>query len=193
VKRGEVAATIARGIGPEPVVVCSLGSTSRAWRDVGAPNPTYYASDPMGLAGSLALGLALAVRPRRVLHLAGDGDLMLNLGVLVAIAGAPPCSLAVVVFANRRYETGGGQPLAGGPHTSLAAIAAGAGLRVLPSPSNPLDLLASAGALWDGAGTNFCMVPVEPEPSPYGGPGEWSGVEERVRFLQQLGRTSGKA
>ena len=192
-KRAEVADTIARGIGPEPVVVCSLGSTSRAWRDVGAPNPTYYASDPMGLAGSLALGLALALRPRRVLHLAGDGDLMLNLGVLVAIAGAPPCSLAVVVFANHRYETGGGQPLAGGPHTSLAAMAAGAGLRVLPSPSNPLDLLASTGALWEGAGTGFCVVPVEPEPSPYGGPGEWSGVEERVRFLQQLGRTSGKA
>ncbi len=187
-KRGDVAQAIAAAIGPEPIVVCSLGSTSRAWRELGAPNPTYYGSDPMGLAASLALGLALAVRPRRVLHLAGDGDLTMNLQALLAHAGAPPCALAVAVFHNGRYETGGGQPLAGNDATSLARIAEGAGLRVLASPVD-LDGVASVAArLWDGDAIGFTTVPVEAEASPYGGPGDWSGVEERTLFLDRLRR-----
>jgi thiamine pyrophosphate-dependent acetolactate synthase large subunit-like protein len=187
-RRGELAAAVAAAVGPDPLVVCSLGSASRAWRGARAPNLTYYASDPMGASGSLALGLALAVRPRRVLHLAGDGDLTMNLQVLLALAGAPPCGLAVLVVANHRYETGGGQPLAGaGPGaTDLPGVAAAAGLRVVPAPVSLADVPATVGALWDGPGVGFAAADVEPEPSPYGGPGEWSGVEERALFLQRL-------
>lgn len=185
-RRGEAAAAIAAAIGPDTIVVCSLGSTSRAWRSVGAPNPTYYGSDPMGLAASLALGLALAVRPRRVVHLAGDGDLVMNLQVLLAISGAPSCPLATIVFANHRYETGGGQPLPGNADTDLELVGRGAGLHVVASPATPTDLALAVPQLWGAAAPGFCVLTVEPEASPYGGPGDSSGVEERTRFLDAL-------
>ena len=185
-RRGEAAAAVAAALAPDDLVVCSLGSTGRAWRESGGDNLTYHASDPMGLAASLALGLALAVRPRRVVHLAGDGDLSMNLQVLPALAGSPSSGLAVVVFHNGRYETGGGQPLAAGPATDLAALAAGAGLRVPPSPTTPDGLTDVVADLWSGDGVGLVVVDVEPEPSPYGGPGEWSGVEERTHFVRRL-------
>ncbi len=50
--------------------------------------------------------------------LEGDGDLVMNLGSLLAIADAAPANLRVVVFNNGRYETGGGQPLASAGRTS---------------------------------------------------------------------------
>lgn len=185
-RRDEAAAAIAAAVGEDPVVVCSLGSTSRAWRSVEAPNPTYYGSDPMGLAASLALGLALAVRPRRVLHLAGDGDLAMNLQALLALAGAPPCALAVVVFANGRYETGGGQPLAGNDRTDLAAIGRGAGLHVVDTPPDAGALGATCDRLWSGSAPGFCVLDIDAEDAPYGGPGAHSGAEERASFLARL-------
>ena len=188
-RRADAAATIASAIGPEPVVVCSLGSTSRAWASIGAPNAVHFGSDPMGLAGSVALGLALAVRPRRVVWLAGDGDLTMNLEVLLAISGAPRCELAVVVFHNGRYETGGGHPLAGSG-SDLGTVARGAGLRVLDSPAVTAELAAACGELWGQPKTAFCVLDIETEDAPYGGPGEHSGAEARLLFQRRLRETA---
>lgn len=188
-RREVAAATIAAAIGHEPVVVCSLGSTSRAWAAIDAPNAVHFGSDPMGLAGSVALGLALAVRPRRVLWLAGDGDLTMNLEVLLAISGAPQCELAVVVFHNDRYETGGGHPLAGAG-VDLGVLARGAGLRVIDAPVEPDDLTAACGRLWGEPGVAFCVLDIEMEAAPYGGPGEYSGAEARAMFQRRLRETA---
>ncbi len=184
-KRGELAGAIAAATeGEDVVVVTSLGSTSRAWRSVGARNPTFYGSDPMGLAASTALGLAIARLPNRVLFLAGDGDLMMSATALFAIAGATDVALGIVVFANDRYETGGGQPLAGNARTDLAALAAAAGLRAVIGPHDSIaDLLA---ALFAEPGVALAVVEVEPEASPYGGPGTVSGAEDRQRFRDEL-------
>ncbi|WP_235737120.1 hypothetical protein [Nocardioides alcanivorans] len=35
---------------PDHVVITSLGTAGRAWRDFGGANPTFYGSDPMGAA-----------------------------------------------------------------------------------------------------------------------------------------------
>lgn len=126
-RRSAAAALVRERLDPKDVVVVSLGSTGSAWRAQAAPHLTYFASDPMGTAPALALGLALARPDRRVVLLEGDGDLAMNLGVLLTIAGADPPNLRIAVFANRRYETGGGQPLPAAPAISFSAVALGAG------------------------------------------------------------------
>ena len=107
--RDDVARTLDTGLGDPGVVICGLGSGSRAWRELGSARPTYYGSDPMGVSLSMAAGFALARPDRPVALMVGDGDLLMGLGALVTVAGAAPSNLCVVVLANRRYETGGGQ------------------------------------------------------------------------------------
>lgn len=186
--RRSVAAKLVRErLDPKDVVVCSLGSTRRAWVEQAAPHLTYYASDPMGMAPALALGLAIARPDRRVVLLEGDGDLAMNLGVLVTIAGAAPKNLRVAVFANARYETGGGQPLPGAERLSFAAIAAGAGWpwtgegRDESTARKLLDELLSRNDL------GLVTLHVEPEPTPYAAePGPTSQDEDRATFQRRL-------
>lgn len=190
-RRAVLAQTIAE-LAPEHVVLTSLGTAGRAWRDHGGPNPTFYGSDPMGAAPGLALGAALARPDLEFLLLEGDGDLVMNLGSLLAVADAAPANLRVIVFDNGRYETGGGQPLAAAGRADLAAIAAGAGwplVRRLDRAASREEIRAAVGELLaTPSGPALLVAEVDEEASPYGGPGAHSGAEARVIFQQELAR-----
>ena len=169
------------------IVVCGLGSTARAWREEKAPHLTYYASDPMGMAPALALGLALACPDRRVVLLEGDGDLAMNLGVLVTIAGAAPTNLRVAVFINDRYETGGGQALPNAGRISYVTLAAGAGWPWTGEAHDETQAARLFSALLELPNLGLIAVHVDAEASPYpadGGP--TSQAEDRALFQQRL-------
>ncbi|XRQ09592.1 thiamine pyrophosphate-dependent enzyme [Actinomadura welshii] len=186
-RRLDLARTVAAALAADDIVICSLGSAGRAWREASAPNLTYFASDPMGMAPSLALGFALA-RPRdRVVLIEGDGDLAMNLGVLAALAGAAPPNLRVVVFANGRYETGGGQELAG--RLDLGAAARACGWERVESPPPDADGTAVAAAvrrLYGAEGMAMLVQAVETEASPYPKAGRWSPAEDKAVFQRTL-------
>jgi thiamine pyrophosphate-dependent acetolactate synthase large subunit-like protein len=172
---------------PDDVVVCGLGSTRRAWAETGAPQLTYNASDPMGTAPALALGLALARPERRIVLLEGDGDLTMNLGVLVAIAGAGPANLRIAVFINERYETGGGQPLPNAGRISYVDIAAGAGFPWTGEAHGEAELERLIPALLQRPSLGLLALHVDPEPSPYpADPGPTTQYEDRAAFQRRL-------
>jgi thiamine pyrophosphate-dependent acetolactate synthase large subunit-like protein len=186
--RRSVAAGLMRDrLHPTDVVVCGLGSTARAWREQNAPHATYYASDPMGMAPSLALGLALARPERRVVLLEGDGDLAMNLGVLITIAGAAPTNLRVAVFINDRYETGGGQALPNAGRVSYVTLAAGAGWPWTGEAHDETQAARLFSALLDLPNLGLVAVHVDPEPSPYPpDAGPTSQAEDRAVFQRRL-------
>lgn len=183
-RRGDVARAVAGALDQQWVVVCGLGSSSRAWRDLGADRPTYYASDPMGLALPLAAGIALARADLEVALLVGDGDLMMGLNSLVTVAAAAVTNLHVVVLVNGRYETGGGRPLAGDPERVFVDLARAAGFPAVTSAGE--DLTADVERVLGQVGPTLLAVRVEVEAAPYGGPGRWSGAEERMHFERAL-------
>lgn len=193
-KRSGVAQLVGEAIG-DCVVIASLGSGGRAWRENGGTQPTFYASDPMGAAPGLALGAALARPDLDFVLIEGDGDLTMNLGSLLAVAGAAPANLRMIVFANLRYETGGGQPLANAEKIDLAQIAVGAGW----SWSRALGQGAAQDEIKQAL-DEWCVAPapailvahVDVEKSPYGGPGELSGAEAQFVFREQIRRLSPK-
>ena len=186
--RRSVAAHLVRErLGPDDVVVCGLGSTARAWREEKAPDATYYASDPMGMAPALALGLALARPDRRVVLLEGDGDLAMNLGVLITIAGAAPTNLRIAVFINDRYETGGGQALPNAGRISYVTIAAGAGWPWTGEAHDENQAARLFSALLEISQLGLLAVHVDAEPSPYpADPGPTSQAEDRAVFQRRL-------
>ena len=186
--RRSVAAGLMRDrLHPTDVVVCGLGSTARAWREQKAPHLTYYASDPMGLGPALALGLALARPDRRIVLLEGDGDLSMNLGVLVTIAGAAIANLRAAVFINDRYETGGGQPLPNAGRISYVMLAAGAGWPWTGEAHDEKQAERLVPALLERPGLGLLALHVDAEASPYpADAGPTSQSEDRAVFQRRL-------
>ena len=178
--RDDVARALDAGLGESGVVICGLGSGSRAWRGLGSSRPAYFCSDPMGVSLSMAAGFALARPDLPVALMVGDGDLLMGLGALVTVAGAEPANLTVVVLSNRRYETGGGRSLPGSSRLDVAAVAAAAGWDAVSVAG--ADLAHDIAAALEAPGPALLVVGVRLQAAPYGGPGRWSGVEERVRF-----------
>ena len=191
-RRGQLAVLLKEKLKQDDLVVCGLGATEAAFKAASPLGPTYYASDPMGLWPSIALGLALARPDRRVTLLAGDGDLLMNLQVLATIASAPAKNLRIVVFHNGAYSSTGGQPLSGGGRLSFAAIAKGAGFAWAVESNNEADCKARLDELLETQGPAILDVRLEDEPCPPLPAGPWSQVEERTMFMRAVAALDGK-
>ena len=96
--------------------IAGLGGTAC---DVGAVTGdgahVYSLGGAMGAACMMGLGLALARPDKRVLVVTGDGELLMNLGALAAIAVIDPPNLAILCVDNGHYGETGWQK----SHTSL--------------------------------------------------------------------------
>jgi thiamine pyrophosphate-dependent acetolactate synthase large subunit-like protein len=110
--------------GDEPIV-SSIGNPGS---DLSAfDRPANYYVWAMGMASSLALGVALAQPSRRVTVLDGDGALLMNLGSLASARMAGVTNLVHVVWDNARWEITGGQPTGAAFGVDLAGIARASG------------------------------------------------------------------
>jgi thiamine pyrophosphate-dependent acetolactate synthase large subunit-like protein len=186
-KRNDLARLVKARLRADDLVVCGLGATEAAFKSVGAPCPTYYASDPMGVWSSVALGLALAQPQRRVALLAGDGDLLMSLQSLATIAAAAPPNLVIVVFQNGAYSSTGGQALAGAPRLSFATVARGTGFERAAEARAEAEAVAQLDALFaDATGPALVAVHLEDEPCPAAPAGPLAQVEERTLFMRAV-------
>ena len=87
----------------------------------------FYMWNSMGMASSIALGLAIARPDLRIVVLDGDGSILMNLGSLATEHTAGVRNLVHVIWDNGGWEITGGQP-AGSPFgIDLEAIARGCG------------------------------------------------------------------
>lgn len=91
------------------LVVSANGYISRQLFHCHDRNTNFYMLGSMGLASSIALGVALAQPHRKVIAIDGDGNLLMSLGALTMIGGCRPTNLIHIVIDNEQYETTGGQ------------------------------------------------------------------------------------
>ena len=85
-----------------------------------------YLLGSMGLASSIALGLALLRPSAHVVVLEGDGSALMSLGVLPSIAAEQPLRFTHVILDNEAYESTGSQPSISG-RFDLSAVGTAAG------------------------------------------------------------------
>jgi thiamine pyrophosphate-dependent acetolactate synthase large subunit-like protein len=97
----------------------------------------------MGAAASIGLGIALARPDLGVWVLDGDGSLMMQLGVLCAVADAAPPALTHIVIDNRVYGVSGAQPVPASAILSWTAAALAAGYRESVECETERDLAAA--------------------------------------------------
>ena len=116
----------------------------------------------MGLASAIGLGVALARPERRVVVLDGDGNLLMNLGILAMISAAAPRNLVHCVFDNEVYGSTGNQ-ISPSRAVRLDGLAAASGYRTVAAVTEPDALTRAVRASLAADGPHFVLAKVTAE------------------------------
>ena len=183
-RRRDVVARLLEGRS-DTLVVSGLGAPS--W-DVTAAgdNPSNFPLwGAMGGAVMVGLGLALAQPDRRVLVITGDGELLMGLGSLAAVAAKAPANLAIAVLDNERYGETGMQATHTAGATDIAAAARGLGIAHAETVTRDDQLAAARTRLLEDAGPSLVVLKVRAEDLPLVLPPK-DGVVLKTRFRRAL-------
>ena len=126
--RADVTRRLVARLKNEEAVVAGIGHTNFDLWASGQRPQNFYMLGSMGLAPSIALGVAIAQPKRRVFCLEGDGSMIMHLGSLGTIAMVAPRNLAIVLLDNGIYQITGGQKTHTSHCTDLVGIAAASGI-----------------------------------------------------------------
>jgi phosphonopyruvate decarboxylase len=123
---------------------------------------SFYMIGSMGLAPAIGLGLALTQPARRAVVFDGDGNLLMNLGILAMIAAQRPANFVHLVFDNEVYGSTGNQAsLSRG--VRLDRLAAAAGFATATAVTEPWALESALRAALATEGPHFVLVKVTAE------------------------------
>ncbi|HKZ06940.1 MAG TPA: thiamine pyrophosphate-dependent enzyme [Methylomirabilota bacterium] len=157
-------------VGDAPAVHAN-GYICRESFSLGDRPQNFYMIGSMGLASSIALGVALARPAGPVVVLDGDGNLLMNLGILPMIGGGPlagggrPVDLVHVVFDNDVYGSTGNQA-SPSRHARLDAIAAAAGYRYTAGVTEAAAVGDAVATALRRGGPAFVLAKVTAEEQP---------------------------
>ncbi len=118
----------------------------------------------MGAAVSMALGVALSAPERKVAVVAGDGELMMNIGSLATVASIAPDNLTIVCIDNGMHQETGRQRGHTARRTNLAMMAEGAGLASVMTITGPGELAAAAQFVAEAPAPRFLLARVTDGP-----------------------------
>ncbi len=149
----------------DEIVVANLGNAARDLAVAGHRPQNYYSRGSLGLISSVGLGLALAQPQRKVVVLDGDGSLLMNLGSLATIAALAPRNLIHVVWDNEQFQLTGGQATATSKGANLAAMARGAGIRLVGEPQDEDQFEQAMVDALKSDGPWFMLAKVEAQPA----------------------------
>lgn len=157
-------------------IVSEIGSQT-VWLHAAGDHPSHlYLSGPMGMAPSVALGVAMARPDIPVLAICGDGATAMNFSALATISHAAPKNLTLAIMNNGVYDYTGALP---SPSQGVDWMALAHGL---PGFTQILDFSdISTFSFNQRAGTALIHCAVEPmaDKAP---PFPWTGPEIHKRF-----------
>jgi phosphonopyruvate decarboxylase len=123
---------------------------------------SFYMIGSMGLAPAIGLGLALTRPARRAVVFDGDGNLLMNLGILAMVADQRPANFVHLVFDNEVYGSTGNQAsLSRG--VRLDRLAAAAGFASAVAVTEPWALESALRSALAADGPHFVLVKVTAE------------------------------
>lgn len=142
------------------LVVCNLGAPSRELYNIKDREQNFYMLGSMGLASSIAFGLAISKPDKKVVSIDGDGSLLMNLGTLSTIANNHPQNLTLIVIDNSSYGSTGDQRTYTSGKTKLEIIAKGAGFESITIIEREEDI--SQSLINMGTECHFVLIKVKP-------------------------------
>jgi thiamine pyrophosphate-dependent acetolactate synthase large subunit-like protein len=146
----------------------------------------------MGCNTPVALGMALALKHRRIVLLETDGSLLLTLGALATVGNIAPPNLRIFVFDNQGYERVKHDISATSFKTDLAAIATGCGVEDASTARSVDEFAAAADRTMNGDRLSFVVAKVEPGIADGVPPRPGDGLEDKYRFVRAVERLEGR-
>ena len=161
-----------RAIYPElasRVVVTNMGAAPAELFSLGHQPGFFYLWHAMGLASSVGLGIALARPELPVVVVDGDGSVLMNLGTLTTLARYRPKNLVHLIFDNEvLLSVGRSFTTATATGSDLAAIAAAAGVPRTATVRTEDELREAFSAALAARELAVVVAKVEPQgPSSY--------------------------
>jgi thiamine pyrophosphate-dependent acetolactate synthase large subunit-like protein len=183
--RSDLTRRLVARLNAEEAVVAGIGNSNFDLWASGQRPQNFYMLGSMGLAASIAMGVALAQPQRKVFALDGDGSMLMQLGALGTIAASGLKNLAIIIWDNGLYQITGSQKTLTSSGTDLVAIARGAGLAQSAWASDEAHFEAMVDAALSGDGPWFIGARVDG--SAAAGLTERDPAKIRLRFMQGLG------
>jgi phosphonopyruvate decarboxylase len=150
-----------KSVGDDPVAHAN-GYICRESFSLADRPQSFYMIGSMGLAPAIALGVALTRPTRPAIVFDGDGNLLMNLGILAMVAIQRPANFVHLVFDNEVYGSTGNQTsLSRG--VRLDRLAAAAGFATAVAVTEPWALESALRAALATPGPHFVLVKVTPE------------------------------
>ncbi|MFW9821996.1 MAG: sulfopyruvate decarboxylase subunit beta [Candidatus Thorarchaeota archaeon] len=144
----------------EEIIVCNIGAPSRELYNIKDRDKNFYMLGSMGLASSIAFGIAISKPEKDVWCIDGDGSLLMNLGSLSTIANNHPENLTLIVIDNGSYGSTGNQRTYTSSKTKLEFIAKGAGFDSIRLITDEGEITPHLNALEKGC--HFIIIKVLP-------------------------------
>ncbi len=164
--RLDAIAAARKAIGREAVVHAN-GYMCRESFSLGDRPENFYMIGSMGLASAIGLGLALTDRRAPTVVLDGDGNLLMNLGILPLAAALRPPGFVHVVFDNEVYGSTGSQRSITG-EVRLDWLAEAAGYRTVAAVTEAPAITEAVRRALDSEGPHFVLVKVTAEEASVG-------------------------
>ncbi|MFX1409792.1 MAG: sulfopyruvate decarboxylase subunit beta [Promethearchaeota archaeon] len=144
------------------LIVCNLGTPSRELYHIKDRDKNFYMLGSMGLATSIAFGLAISLPNEKVWCIEGDGSMLMNLGSLSTIANNASSvpNLTLIIIDNGSYGSTGDQKTYTSKETKLEIIAKGAGFKSIKVIDKKEDIVANLEDL--DLECNFILIKVMP-------------------------------
>ncbi len=152
---------VVKELGTEPAIHAN-GYMCRESFSIADRPQNFYMIGSMGLASAIGLGLALARPEPKTVVLDGDGNLLMNLGILPMVGALAPTGLVHCVFDNEVYGSTGNQASLS-REIRLDRLAAAAGYRRVAAATEPAEISAALGEMLASPGPHFLLVKVTTE------------------------------
>jgi sulfopyruvate decarboxylase subunit beta len=159
-RRAEAVARVADHVHQGALTIACNGMIGRelySHRDLPSQ---FYMIGSMGLASSIALGLAMTQPSRTVVVLDGDGNVLMGMGALASIAAAAPANFYHVVFDNAAHGSTGDQRTIS-DRVPLEDVALAAGYRRAHRITELADIDGAITELFSEAGPAMLLIEVD--------------------------------
>ena len=161
-RREDAMRTILEAAGADDVFISTTGKASRELFELREARGEGHERDfltigSMGHSSSIALGIALAKKERRIWCLDGDGAFLMHMGAAAVIAAAAPQNFCHVVLNNEAHESVGGMPTAASS-IDFPALARALGYAAARRAKDGEELATALEEMKEQAGTLFLEV-----------------------------------
>lgn len=144
----------------DELIVCNLGIPSKELYKTKDRPENFYMLGSMGLASSIAFGVAISQPDRKIWCIDGDGSILMNLGSLTTIANNNPVNLTLIIIDNESYGSTGNQKTHTYKNTKLHIIAKGAGFENISVITEIDEIVPTLRNLESEC--NFILIKTEP-------------------------------